>query len=99
LLGADDNLVSTYFAISGPWGDPRARIIPSKSIASGPGSFVLEGFPAFVRGGLSTLERIFTAAGSGAKPDTAKAPVFPLAPAPPEPDEVTPPSPPPGDLP
>ena len=36
LLGTDDNLVSTYFAVSGPWGDPRARIIPSKSIASPP---------------------------------------------------------------
>jgi hypothetical protein len=61
LLGPDDNLVSTYFAVSGPWGDPHASIIPSKSIASGPGSFVLEGLPSFVRGGLSTLERLFTA--------------------------------------
>ncbi len=64
LLGPDDNLVSTYFAVAGPWGDPRARIIPSKSIASGPGSFVLEGLPSFVRGGLSTLERLFSASGA-----------------------------------
>lgn len=99
LLGDDDNLVSTYFAISGPWGDPRASIIPSKSIASGPGSFVLEGFPAFVRGGLSTLERIFTASGSSAKSDPANAPVFPLTPQAPAPTPVTPPSSPPGDLP
>jgi hypothetical protein len=61
LLGPDDNLVSTYFAVAGPWSDPRASIIPSKSIASGPGSFMLEGFPSFVRGGLATLERLFTA--------------------------------------
>jgi hypothetical protein len=99
LLGTDDNLVSTYFAVSGPWGDPRARIIPSKSIASGPVSFVLEGLPAFVLGGLSTLERIFTASGSGATPDTANAPVFPLAPQAPAPAPDTPPSSPPGDLP
>lgn len=61
LLGPDENLVSTYFAVAGPWSDPRASIIPSKSIASGPGSFMLEGFPSFVRGGLATLERLFTA--------------------------------------
>lgn len=86
LLGDDDNLVSTYFAVSGPWGDPRAKIIPSKSIASGPGSFVLEGLPAFVRGGLSTLERIFTPPGKSAKPDT----VFPLTPPAPEPPASSP---------
>ncbi len=101
LLGTDDNLVSTYFAVSGPWGDPRASIIPSKSIASGPVSFVLEGLPAFVLGGLSTLERIFTRSGSSATPDTANAPVFPLTPLPPVPAPVVPPlSPsPPGDQP
>ena len=87
LLGADDNLVSTYFAVSGPWGDPRARIIPSKLIVSGPGSFVLEGLPAFVRGGLSTLERIFTPPDKSAKPDT----VFPLTPPAPEPPASSPP--------
>jgi hypothetical protein len=62
LLGPDDNLVSTYFAVSGPWADPAASLIPTKSIASGPASFVLEGLPAFVRGGISTLERMFTRA-------------------------------------
>ena len=97
LLGPDDNLVSTYFAVSGPWADPRASIIPSKSIASGPGSFVLEGLPSFVRGGISTLERIFTASGPSAKPGAANAPPAPLAPPPPAP--VVPPSSPPGDLP
>jgi hypothetical protein len=66
LLGPDDNLVSTYFAVSGPWADPKASLIPTKSIASGPASFVLEGLPAFVRGGLSTIERVLTRA-----PDTS----------------------------
>ena len=96
LLGPDDNLVSTYFAVSGPWADPSASIIPSKSIASGPGSFVLEGLPSFVRGGISTLERIFTASGPGAEPDAENAPTTPLAPLP---APVAPPSSPPGDLP
>jgi hypothetical protein len=93
LLGPDDNLVSTYFAVSGPWADPSASIIPSKSIASGPGSFVLEGLPAFVRGGISTLERIFTASGPKAAPKAENAPTTPLAP--PSPAPVTPPSSPP----
>jgi hypothetical protein len=59
LLGPDENLISTYFALNGPWGEPDARLIPVKSFASGPASFVLEGFPAFVRGGLSAIERMF----------------------------------------
>ena len=99
LLGPDDNLVSTYFAVSGPWADTRASIIPSKSIASGPGSFVLEGLPSFVRGGISTLERIFTASGSGAAHEAANAPAPPLASPPPAPAPLAPPSSPPGDLP
>ena len=60
LLGPDDNLIATYFAVSGPWSNPRGTLIPTKSFASGPASFVLEGLPAFVRGGLSTLERALT---------------------------------------
>jgi hypothetical protein len=95
LLGPDDNLVSTYFAVSGPWADTRASIIPSKSIASGPGSFVLEGLPSFVRGGISTLERIFTTSGPGAEPKAETAPAIPLAP----PAPLSPPSPQSGDLP
>lgn len=96
LLGTDENLVSTYFAVSGPWADPQASIIPSKSIASGPGSFVLEGFPAFVRGGVSTLQKIFSASGS-ATPDISNAPVFPLDPLAQPPSAS--PSAPPGDQP
>ncbi|RIL07279.1 MAG: hypothetical protein DCC71_03505 [Proteobacteria bacterium] len=71
LLGPDDNLVSTYFAMSGPWGDPQARLVPVKSFASGPASFVLEGLPAFVRGGLSRLERML---GGGAAESERPAP-------------------------
>jgi hypothetical protein len=69
LLGPDENLVSTYFAVSGPWAEPEGTLIPTKSFASGPASFVLEGLPAFVRGGLSTLERVLT--GSAARPESA----------------------------
>lgn len=55
LLGEDENLINAYFALSGPLGQPEARLIPVKTLAAGPASFVLEGFPAFVRGGLSRL--------------------------------------------
>jgi hypothetical protein len=81
LLGPDDNLISTYFALSGPWGRPDARLIPIKSFASGPASFVLEGFPAFVRGGLSVIERMFA-------PETPQRPPDPEPPTP----GVTPPA-------
>jgi hypothetical protein len=60
LLGPDDNLIATYFAVTGPWSSPQGTLIPTKSIASGPASFVLEGLPSFVRGGLATLERVVT---------------------------------------
>lgn len=81
LLGPDDNLISTYFALNGPWGEPNARLIPVKSFASGPASFVLEGFPAFVRGGLSVIERMFAPTAPRGAPD----------PEPPKPG-VTPPA-------
>jgi hypothetical protein len=55
LLGSDENLVNAYFALEGPWNAPEARLVPIKSLASGPASFLLEGFPSFVRGGLSRL--------------------------------------------
>ena len=99
LLGPDDNLVSTYFAVSGPWGDPRASIIPSKSIASGPGSFVLEGISGVrARRAVDAGTHLHRVEQS-AKPDTANAPVFPLTPPAPAPATVVPPSSPPGDLP
>jgi hypothetical protein len=55
ILGEDENLINAYFALSGPAGQPEARLIPVKTLAAGPASFVLEGFPAFVRGGLRRL--------------------------------------------
>jgi hypothetical protein len=74
LLGPDDNLISTYFAVEGPWANPNARLVPTKSLASGPASFVLEGLPAFVRGGLSAIERVLTrSSGSDTPPPRAAA--------------------------
>ncbi len=76
LLGSDENLVNAYFALEGPWSGPEARLVPIKSLASGPASFLLEGFPSFVRGGLSRLRSILPggdagpAAGNGERADS-----------------------------
>jgi hypothetical protein len=64
LLGEDKNLINAYFALSGPFGEPQARLIPVKTLSSGPASFMLEGFPAFVRGGLSRLRSVLPGGGS-----------------------------------
>ena len=60
LLGSDENLVPAYFSLEGPWGDPKARLIPMKSFLAGPASIVVEGVPTFVRGGLDRLGRLFS---------------------------------------
>lgn len=56
LLGPDQNLVSGYFALTGPWESPQANLIASKSLATGPASLLLEGVPSFVRGGLDRIQ-------------------------------------------
>ncbi len=60
LLGSDENLVSAYFSLEGPWSDPDADLIPIKTFLSGPASIVAEGVPNFVFGGLSRLGRLFS---------------------------------------
>ncbi len=58
LLGPNGNLVGAYYAVTGPWDAPDARLIPIKSLASGPASFVLEGLPGFVWGGLKRIQAV-----------------------------------------
>jgi hypothetical protein len=67
LLGPDENLVNAYFALTGPWREPDARLVPMKSLASGPASFVFEGLPAFVRGGIRRIQAVLPS-GSEAEP-------------------------------
>ena len=71
LLGEDANLISAYFALRGPLGHPEARLIPVKTLSAGPASFVLEGFPAFVRGGLGVLRSVLTPGPAPSAPDVA----------------------------
>jgi len=58
LLGKDDNLVAAWFALTGPWLDPQARVLPQTLLTSGPMGIVTEGVPGFVRSGIETLARV-----------------------------------------
>lgn len=58
VLGKDDNLMAAYFALSGPWKDPSARILPSALLTTGPVGIVTQGLPDFVRSGVGTLRRL-----------------------------------------
>jgi len=58
LLGKDDNLWAAWFALTGPWVDPEARVLPQTLLTSGPVGIVTEGVPGFVRSGIETLTRL-----------------------------------------
>ena len=60
LLGSDESLIPAYFSIEGPWKEPNADLIPVKSLLAGPASFVVEGVPGFVRGGMERLGQLFS---------------------------------------
>jgi hypothetical protein len=57
ILGHDENLVGAYFAMTGPWKEQKAQLIPVKSFAEAPAHFMLEG-PSFVWSGLRRLESL-----------------------------------------
>lgn len=62
ILGANGNLVGAYYALTGAWDGPDARIIPIKSLAAGPASFVLEDIPSFVWGGIKRIQAVLSPA-------------------------------------
>lgn len=68
LLGKDENLVGAYFELSGPWGAPKARLVPVKTMATGPASLLLEGVPDLFAGSVRRLQSVLLpeAAGDGA---------------------------------
>jgi hypothetical protein len=77
LLGSDDNLVAAYFALTGPWAEPRARVIPTRTLlTTGPAGIVTDGLPTFVRSGLSTLARLL-GVGEKAEPPASEGAVTP----------------------
>ncbi len=68
LLGSNRNLVGMYFALQGEVAEPKARIIPVKSLtAVGPASFVLEELPDFVWGGIQRIQSVLLPRAGAAK--------------------------------
>jgi hypothetical protein len=63
LLGANRNLMGAYYALQGPFARPRARLIPIKTLAAGPASFVLEDVPGFVWGSLKRIQAVLAPRG------------------------------------
>ncbi|MBW1687707.1 MAG: AsmA-like C-terminal region-containing protein [Deltaproteobacteria bacterium] len=45
LLGSNENLVAAHFELEGPWSDPKARLIPLRSLATGPASLIFDTLP------------------------------------------------------
>jgi hypothetical protein len=59
ILGQDKNLLGAYFAVTGPWKEQKAQLVPVKSFAEGPAHFMLEG-PNFLWSGLKRLDSLLT---------------------------------------
>lgn len=55
VLGPDRSLFGTYFELTGSWESPTAGLIPMKTLALGPASFLLEDVPAFVQRGVEAV--------------------------------------------
>jgi hypothetical protein len=55
LLGMDENLMAAYYKLSGPWEEPRAKLVPLRTLASGPGSLVLQDLPKLVLKGVRSM--------------------------------------------
>jgi len=60
LLGPNENLLAAHFELEGPWKDPTARLVPLRSLASGPGSLVFETLPALLQRGIKALGAWFS---------------------------------------
>ncbi len=58
VLGSDRAFVSLWFQVDGPWRDPRVRLIPTRTLNTGPTNLIFDGLPAFVRGGAEAIGRV-----------------------------------------
>src|SRR5262245_46273595 len=58
VLGPNENLLAAYYNLTGPWADPKATLVPLRSLATGPASLVMEGVPFWVRRGLQAIGAI-----------------------------------------
>ena len=60
LLGTNRNLVAAHFDLEGPWSDPKARLLPLRSLATGPGSLVFETLPKLLLRGLQEFDALLS---------------------------------------
>lgn len=58
LLGPDRSLFGTYFELTGSWESPEAGLIPLRTLALGPASFLLQDVPAFVKRGIEAIQSV-----------------------------------------
>ncbi len=56
VLGPDRSLFGTWFELRGSWESPTAGLIPAKTVALGPATFLIEDVPAFVRRGILAVQ-------------------------------------------
>jgi hypothetical protein len=60
LLGSNENLVAAHFELEGPWSDPKARLIPLRSLATGPASLIFDTLPKLLLRGLQEFDSLFS---------------------------------------
>jgi hypothetical protein len=60
LLGSNENLVAAHFELGGTWDDPKARLIPLRSLATGPAGLVLDTLPRLLLRGLQEFDALLT---------------------------------------
>jgi len=69
LLGKDNGRMGAYFEVSGPFTEPRVKLVPSRSLTgSGPAQLLLEGVPSFVRSGIDAIEAVLGRRAAPAEP-------------------------------
>ncbi len=66
LLGPDRSLFGTYFELTGPFASPSAGMIPTRTLALGPATFLMEDVPSFVKQGVEAIQGILPSLGGEA---------------------------------
>jgi uncharacterized protein YhdP len=66
LLGPDKSLFGTFFELAGSWEHPEAGLIPTKTLALGPATFLMEDVPAFVKRGIEAIQSVLPSLGGSA---------------------------------
>jgi len=56
LLGKNENLMAAHYELDGTWQEPKARLVPLRTLATGPASLVFETVPSLVKRGLEALD-------------------------------------------